>query len=84
MVKGWRKEGTKMSNPKKWLSPPPTKCDLCGDPLVSNMFIDGRIDGCRSWAIMCPLCHQESGVGLGTGLGQAYALRNGEYIKIGG
>ncbi len=47
-----------------------TNCQLC-DNLIDQTFIDGQVRG-HGWAIMCPLCHEVYGVGLGTGLGQKY------------
>lgn len=61
-----------MSEEKKWFGTWPAKCDLCKADLQSeSTFIDGgTIYG--PWALMCPACHQEKGIGLGTGRGQKY------------
>ena len=65
-----------MSEQKRWIGNAPEKCDLCGEDL-RDIFVDGAI-GTRNpfpkWGIMCPRCHEERGVGLGAGKGQAYDL----------
>jgi len=33
------------------------------------------------WAIMCPQCHKDRGVGLGTGRGQRYKQVGADYIN---
>lgn len=55
----------------KWISPPPTKCDICGTPRGAADFVDGRTK-VGPWAIMCLKCHGTEGVGLGLGKGQKY------------
>jgi hypothetical protein len=56
----------------KWISQPPTLCDICHERLAI-VFIDGRtVMG--PWGIMCTRCHTDIGVGLGTGKGQKYSL----------
>jgi hypothetical protein len=56
---------------QKWMGAKPDSCNLCGEKLGAGQFVDGKtIFG--PWAIMCPACHDLSGVGLGTGLGQKY------------
>ena len=64
-------------------------CDVC-KTVLGSAFVDGRISGRTCWAIMCPPCHAEIGVGLGTGRGQFY-VRAGKdeagrdkWIKRGG
>ena len=56
---------------KKWISPVPTSCQICEQPITES-FIDGRLRGTGSWAIMCPDCHSDHGIGIGTGRGQLY------------
>ena len=59
------------------------KCDLCHAP-IQKAFIDGKTKS-GPWACMCPKCHHEHGVGLGTGRGQKYerSARN-EWPKVEG
>lgn len=67
----------------QWAGPVPATCDLCGGKLLNlgPTFIDGAtIYG--PWAIMCKPCHETSGHGLGTGLGQEFNLKSG--VKIAG
>lgn len=46
-------------------------CDICGcQPF--NTFIDGRIKGSLTSAIMCADCYVDIGIGLGVGKGQIY------------
>ena len=56
---------------KTWSGTPPATCDLCPTS-ISTEFVDGRVRGGSSWAILCPDCHARYGVGIGTGLGQRY------------
>lgn len=58
---------------KIWYGSNPQRCQLCNRTFVDGEFIDGRtMHG--PWAMMCPTCHHDNGVGLGTGKGQRYAL----------
>ena len=57
---------------KRWRGTPPTECNLCHRRLTWA-FVDGKTQF-GIWAIMCPECHREVGLGLGTGLGQLYEL----------
>ena len=67
---------------KKWIGTWPKNCDICGIPLdIGWSFIDGKTMY-GPWALMCPSCHVEVGVGLGTGKGQEYSAET--LIKIGG
>ena len=68
---------------KKWFGSKPTTCNLCGES-IADTFIDGSVKRVGSWAIMCPECHKKYGVGLGTGLGQLYHLKDGEWLKVEG
>lgn len=63
----------------KWLSPPPSTCDLCKHPLA-HTFIDGKTTW-GPWAIMCPKCHGTFGCGFGTGQGQEYDLQTLEKTR---
>jgi hypothetical protein len=60
-----------IGNAKVWLGSKPSCCDLC-KTILGDEFVDGRIQGRSCWAILCPPCHLEIGVGLGTGYGQMY------------
>jgi hypothetical protein len=69
--------------PKYWLSPVPTKCDLCHGP-VAGRFYDAKT-ALGPWGIVCPHCFKASGHSLGTGRGQEYTLQNdGKWLKTGG
>lgn len=48
----------------------PDECQVCNEP-VTDALVDGVIRG-AGWAFMCPKCHKELGIGLGTGMGQLY------------
>lgn len=67
-------------NVKAWIGTVPTKCQIC-DNKLDRTFVDGRMKGHGSWAIMCTECHKAFGTGLGTGCGQMY---KNMWIKIGG
>lgn len=58
---------------KRWMSAAPKKCDLCSSPLI-GVFIDGRTN-LGAWCIMCVLCHDDYGRGVGEGCGQIYELK---------
>ena len=63
---------------KKWFGSWPAVCDFCGVDLASfDAFIDGRTK-CGPWALMCPVCHEDDGVGLGPGHGQKYDSKKRE------
>jgi uncharacterized Zn-finger protein len=67
-----------MSN--TWIGEGPTHCDICDKPLQC-VFVDGKTVA-KSWAIMCPYCHDLYGVGLGDGLGQMYVkLDDGSWVS---
>ena len=59
---------------EKWLGKWPTTCEIleCGTNLSKEpFFVDGKtIVG--PWALMCPQCFLNLGIGLGTGRGQMY------------
>lgn len=58
-----------------------TNCQICEHKL-DKFFIDGKLLGRGTWAIMCVNCHREMGSGLGVGRGQKYKLDT--LIKVGG
>jgi hypothetical protein len=66
---------------KSWHGTWPSNCDLCNTDLTPKpWFVDGRtIYG--PWALMCPRCHSEVGVGLGIGKGQKYDSKTLENLK---
>lgn len=67
---------------KKWIGRPPTECDICGQNLdETDYFVDGRLFGVTSWAIMCPKCFERYGLGLGTGRGQVYDTETLEKLE---
>ena len=68
----------------KWLSPAPTKCDICG-VAITNSFVDGATMA-GPWACLCNGCHTAYGRGLGLGRGQRYKWQNehGAFVKVEG
>jgi len=65
---------------KKWMGTRPSKCEMCTiqnkttDLSKFSYFVDGKtVYG--YWAIMCPSCDGEFGVGYGLGLGQKYNMK---------
>lgn len=70
-----------MSTTKGWIGPAPATCNICEEPLT-HTFVDGKLMGRSSWAIMCPTCWILRGVtGLGTGQGQKYVKVNERWLK---
>lgn len=67
----------------KWESTPPEKCDMCKTPIV-NRFYDAQLPMIGSWGCICGKCFLNYGCSLGTGQGQQYDLKNGEWIKTNG
>ena len=66
---------------KKWLGTKPV-CDFCKTD-ITDKFVDGRTwEG--PWAIMCPKCFTQHGVGLGIGKGQGYEKQEVDFIKVSG
>lgn len=64
----------------KWAGKLPN-CDFCNKlPEDYFYFIDGKTKY-GPWAIMCPDCFIEFGVGLGTGLGQKYDTSTLEKVE---
>lgn len=68
---------------KKWFGNPPEQCDICRAD-ITDTFIDGKtIHG--PWANMCPACHKNYGIGLGTGRGQKYTKQGPiDWVKVEG
>ena len=72
--------GNVQNVPKKWSGTWPANCQVCRTPNLSDKgadlsFYDWFVDGLTRyghWALMCPECFDQEGVGLGTGLGQKY------------
>ena len=64
---------------KTWVGDPPIKCDICRR-LLLKVFVDGRTKA-GPWAIMCIVCMELSGTGLGTGNGQLYVKAGDEWVK---
>jgi hypothetical protein len=63
---------------KMWMGSQPDRCQICSTPF-STVFIDGRT-AFGSWALMCPCCHRDQAIGLGTGEGQKYNFETLEKI----
>lgn len=58
----------------------PKNCDICDTPIVDE-FIDGVVKN-GPWGNMCPTCHRNEGIGLGTGRGQHYKKNaDGNFYK---
>jgi hypothetical protein len=71
---------TKTSKSRYWLGDPPTRCELCREP-IRMTFTDGATRR-GGWALMCPCCFGLYGLGLGTGRGQQYTQQpNGKWLK---
>ena len=64
----------------KWMSHV-SNCDICDTPLSNEKyFVDGAtVFG--PWALMCPICHDDKGKGLGPGKGQKYDAETLEKIE---
>lgn len=74
-----------MALPVYWCGSEILHCESCNVNLVEiGKFIDGKI--CRGpWAVLCPACHTNSGIGLGTGRGQLYHKQpDGRWLKVEG
>jgi hypothetical protein len=65
----------------RWIGSVPG-CDFCGRA-PGLVFYDAKTKN-GYWASMCPDCYNAHGVGLGTGRGQMYILRDGQYEKEAG
>lgn len=64
---------------------PPSNCDIC-KKRIGSVFYDCSVTiGIRTtWANVCPQCFELYGRGLGTGLGQKFQYKDGEYRKVAG
>ena len=62
----------------KWLGN--TRCDICdADVTLQPWFADSPVRGRGCWALMCPACWQQHGMGaFGIGVGQKY---NGKTLE---
>ena len=67
------KPETKNRKGSFWRGSKPEKCDLC-DKEFNFAFVDGATKPTGQWAMMCPRCHVERGMGIGLGKGQLYIL----------
>jgi len=73
-------DGPSETQAPEWLSPPPERCQLCGQE-IEDFFVDGKtIFG--AWACMCPECHELGGFGFGIGYGQMYWRVNDRWIAV--
>ena len=67
-----------------WIGDVPTHCQLSGRE-IKGIFVDGRVPGISSWAIMSPGTFRTAGGQTGTGLGQVYKQQgDGRWLKIEG
>jgi hypothetical protein len=70
--------------PIHWIGVVPTKCQLSGRR-ITKRFVDGRVPGHTSWAIVDPVYFHTIGGTLGMGCGQLYERQQtGRWLKIGG
>lgn len=61
------------------------KCDLCKCTLSDEKFmIDGGIKGHGAWANMCADCFNETGRGIGWGMGQLYLKQPKGWLLVAG
>jgi len=58
---------------KIWQGSKPEKCQLCNKEF-DFAFVDGITKPTGQWAMMCPSCHIERGMGTGFRKGQLYTL----------
>lgn len=67
-----------------WAGTPPKECDTCDTPITTKFYDAKTFVGI--WACMCPSCFNLGpGLGkLGTGFGQEYSKKNGQFVKTGG
>ncbi len=49
-------------------------CDFCKKD-SPTCFVDGRVKGCLTWAVMCLDCFKEHGAGIGQSTGQKYCQK---------
>ena len=65
----------------EWIGKIPECCDIC-QTKIEDVFVDGKIEGCNAWGIMCPFCALSLGINLGKGNGQLYAKNVDSFVKI--
>ena len=66
---------------QKWRGPPPETCQLCFNKLL-DYFVDGIVGKLNpKWGIVCLVCHERYGYGLGTGKGQKYDVKTLELVE---
>ena len=59
----------------------PETCQVCEVPLAVE-FVDGVVKHC-GWGYLCVACHKTHGIGLGTGRGQLYGLKeDGDFHRV--
>lgn len=66
----------KLSPEKRWPGPKP-ECDICKDK-PRLFFVDGSTQS--GWAVLCEVCFDIYGLGLGPGVGQKYDAKT--LVKI--
>ena len=67
-----------------WLGEVPTHCQMSGTP-IRNVFVDGRIPGSSTWAIMSLGYFRKNGGHIGIGRGQVYTKQeDGTWVKTDG
>lgn len=68
---------------KYWEGSEPKGCELCEDDF-HGIFIDGRTQW-NCWGMLCVVCHNNCGIGLGLGKGQKYVKQpDGKWLKVEG
>jgi hypothetical protein len=69
--------------PKFWTGPPPTHCELCNTK-IKYLFVRGKTVW-GIWAVFCPKCLDDCGLGIGRGRGELYlrgeSKRSGRRLK---
>jgi hypothetical protein len=70
-----------MYEAEMWYDEIPKECALCHVPLKGQkFFVDGKTR-MGPWAIMCPRCFNDYGVGLGRGAGTKYDVKSGKVMS---
>lgn len=70
----------------RWISPVPTVCDTCSNP-IHDVFYDEKTTMSGRWGCICETCHTLGpGLGkLGPGLGQKFEKQpDGRWLKTEG
>lgn len=62
---------------------PPKECNVCSARITTTLY-DCCVPGNGIWFALCPTCFKDLCCNLGTGLGQQYELKDGEYRKVAG